>query len=188
MQVVNAPANLVPIAVTTNPPAPSKPPGTSFSVTSTVQNTGTAPSGSSKTRYYLSLDAVKSADDTLLTGTQSAPGLAAGASHSATTTVTIPAATPLDSYFLLACADDLNAVDETDEVDNCIATAGATVTVGRPDLVESAVSAPPATKARGSTLPGDGHGAESRGGGVRVLDDALLPLARCGEERRATRS
>ena len=46
----------------------------------------------------------------LLTGTHSAPGLDPGASHTATVTVTIPAATPPNSYFLLACADDQNAV------------------------------------------------------------------------------
>ena len=70
VQVVNAPANLVPHAVGMNPPAPSRPPGTTLLGDDTVQNTGTAPAGSSKTRYYLSTDAVKSADDTLLTGTQ----------------------------------------------------------------------------------------------------------------------
>ncbi len=153
VRVVNPPANLVPMAVTMNPAAPAKPPGDDFAVTSTVQNVGAAPAASSKTRYYLSTDAVKSAGDALLAGTQSIPSLTAGASRSATTTVTIPAATPLASYFLLACADDLDAVDETDEADNCLATPGATVTVGRPDLVVSTLSAPPATRARGSSFP-----------------------------------
>ena len=76
---------------------------------------GRWPSGSSTTRYYLSLDGVKSAGDKLLTGSRGVPGLAAGASHSGTVTVTIPAATPLNTYFLLACADDLSAVVETNE-------------------------------------------------------------------------
>jgi hypothetical protein len=58
----------------------------------------------------------------------------------ANVTLTIPAATPLTAYFLLACADDANAVGESDEGDattvvgetneanNCTAS-GATMTV-----------------------------------------------------------
>ena len=57
----------------------------------------------------------KSADDTLLTGSHSVHGLDPGASHSATVTVTIPAATPPNAYFLLACADGQNAVAESNE-------------------------------------------------------------------------
>ena len=125
-------ADLVQTAMTTNPPAPVRAPGTTFSVTDTVHNAGTARSGPSTTRYYLSLDAVKSADDTLLTGSHSAHGLDPGASHSATVTVTIPAATPPNAYFLIACADAQNAVAESNETNNCIATAGATVTVATP--------------------------------------------------------
>jgi subtilase family serine protease len=145
--------DLVETTATTNPPAPIRAPGTTFSVTDTARNLGPAPSGPSKTRYYLSLDAVKSAGDTLLTGSRAVPGLAAGGSHSGTVTVTIPAATALDTYFLLACADDPNDMVETDEGNNCIASATATVTVARPDLVENTVSAPPATKARGTSFP-----------------------------------
>ena len=102
--------DLVETAVTANPPAPIRAPGTTFSVTDTVQNRGPSASGSSTTRYYLSLDAVKSAGDTLLTGSRGIPALAAGASHSGTVTVTIPAATPLNAYFLLACAESSNTV------------------------------------------------------------------------------
>ena len=176
--------DLVETAATTNPPAPVRAPGTTFSVTDTVRNLGPVPSGASTTRYYLSLDGVKSAGDTLLTGSRGVPGLAAGASQSGTVTVTIPAATPLNTYFLLACADDLNAVAESNEANNCIASATATVTVTRPDLVENTVSAPPATKARGTSFPVtdavQNVGAVASGG----LGDALLPLARCGEECR----
>jgi subtilase family serine protease len=147
-------ADLVETAMTTNPPAPIRAPGTTFSVTDTVHNAGTARSGASTTRYYLSLDAVKSADDTLLTGSHSAHGLDPGASHSATVTVTIPTATPPNVYFLIACADAQNAVGESNENNNCIATAVATVTVARPDLVETtATTNPPApVRAPGTTF------------------------------------
>ena len=66
--------------------------------------------------------------------------------------MTIPTATPLNTYFLLACADDLNTVVETNEGNNCLAASSATVTVTRPDLLEDTVSSPPTTKARGTTF------------------------------------
>ena len=115
----------------------------------TVQNVGPVAAGSSTTRYYLSVDATKSAGDTLLTGSRGVPALAPGASSAGTVTVTIPASTPLNTYFLLACADNGDTVVETSEANNCVATPGAIVTVSWPDLVESAVSDPPETKARG---------------------------------------
>ena len=85
-------------------------------------------SGVSTTRYYLSLDAVKGTGDTLLSGSRNVPGLAAGGTHSGTATVTIPGATPLNTYFLLACADDAKSVAEIDEANNCKASS-TTVTV-----------------------------------------------------------
>ena len=143
-------ANLVPSGMGKSPATPTMAPGSSFSVSDTVQNVGQAASTSSKTRYYLSLDAVKGSVDRLLNGTHSVTALAPGASHSATVQVGVPTSTPLAAYFLLACADDLSSVDEDDEADNCIASPGATVTVTRADLVTSAASSPPATAKRGS--------------------------------------
>jgi len=64
----------------------------------------------------------------LLTGSRAVPGVAGGATHSGTITVTIPTATPLGTYFLLACADGGNTVIETNETNNC-ASSGDTVTV-----------------------------------------------------------
>ena len=145
-------ADLVESTAATIPSAPVRAPGKTFSVTDTVQNIGSAPSGSSTTRYYLSLDGVKSANDTLLTGGRSVSGLAPGATHSGTVTVTIPGTTPLNTYFLLTCADKANTVVESNEDNNCIASPAATVTVGRPDLVENTVSNPPATRARSTAF------------------------------------
>ena len=110
-------------------------------------------SSTAEARYYLSLDPVKTAGDTLLTGSRGVPSLAAGAVHSGTVTLTIPPTTPLNTYFLLACADDLAKVTESDEANNCVALPTAAVTVTRPDLAQTTVSAPPATKQRGTTFP-----------------------------------
>src|SRR5262245_40899193 len=154
--LVRATVNVVPAAVdltvsllAMTSAAPAAAPGSTLTVTDTVHNQGPGASASSKVRYYLSEDAVKSAGDVLMTGTHSVPGLASGASHTATVTLTVPAGTPLNDYFLLACADDLSAIAESSEGNNCTATPGAIVTVGRPDLIVNAVSAPPATAVPG---------------------------------------
>jgi len=152
VQVRTLTANLVPSGMGTTPGAPSVAPGGQFSVTDTVLNAGPGAATSSRTRYYLSQDAVKGGGDALLAASHSVPALDPGESHTATVKVTVPASLPLAAYFLLACADDQNAVEEGDEADNCAATPGAIVTVSRPDLVVSAVSAPPATAARGGKL------------------------------------
>jgi subtilase family serine protease len=144
--------DLVETGATTTPAAPIRAPGTTFSVTDTARNAGAVAAGASTTRYYLSLDGVKNAGDTLLTGSRAVPGLAAGATHAGTVTVTIPPATPLNTYVLLACADDLNAVVETNDGNNCVVASSGSVTVTRPDLFGDAVSNPPATKARGTTF------------------------------------
>ena len=66
-------------------------------------------------------------------------------------TLTIPSTIPLRKYYLLACADDTAVVTETDDGNNCRASA-ATVQVTQPDLVQTAVSDPPAAAAPGSSF------------------------------------
>ncbi len=150
IQVRALTANLVPVGMGTSPGAPIVTPGSSLSVSETTYNAGPGASTSTKTRYYLSLDAVRGPGDTLLNGTHSVPALPAGVSHTANVKVTIPANAPIAAYTLIACADDQGTVEEGDEADNCIA--GPTVTVARPDLVVSVVSSPPSTIARGSKI------------------------------------
>src|SRR5262245_13996350 len=143
-----ASSDLIEAAVATTPPAPSPAPGRTFSVTDTVENLGPGPSVSSIVRYYLALHAVRGPGDILLTGARAVPALAPEASHSGTAIVTIPATTPLNTYFLLACADDLAAVAETEEGNNCSGSPAAIVTVARPDLVATVVATDPAAPAR----------------------------------------
>ena len=104
-------------------------------MTDTTANAGSTTTPTSTTRYYLSADGAKSADDTLLGGGRAVPALAQGAASTGTTTVTIPAGTPVGLYRLLACADDVAAVGETDETNNCLASTGSvqvTVPTARP--------------------------------------------------------
>jgi hypothetical protein len=133
-----------------NPPAAIAP-GMSFTATDTVSNQGGYASGAATSRYYLSPDAIKSATDTVLTGSRSVPSLAPSGSSTATRAVTVPAATPIGTYLLLACADDLVKVAELDESNNC-EPSSTPVLVGRPDLVTSNVSDPPAALAPGKTF------------------------------------
>lgn len=132
-----------------SPPASARA-GTGFSVTDTAANlSGLASAAASTTRFYLSLDAVQDAADVRMTGTRSVAALAAGATSTGTVTVTVPAATVIGTYYLLACADDTGAVAETDEANNCLAAA-AQLVVTKPDLVVAALSNPPATAAAGA--------------------------------------
>jgi len=75
-----------------------------------------------RVQYYLSLDELKNGGDRLLTGNRTVTGLAANTSLPAMTPVTIPAATPVGDYFLLACADDTFQVMESNETNNCRAS------------------------------------------------------------------
>jgi len=147
--------DLVEVSVT-NPPV-SAPTGTSFSVTDKAQNLGTASSGTSTTRYYLSLTPQQTNSGAiLLSGSRSIPALTtAGASNSSqgATKVTIPAGTPLGTYYLLACADDNvpQEVIESNEVNNCFASAG-TVQLALPDLTEASLTNPPSAATPGTVF------------------------------------
>ncbi len=147
---INAPSNidLVETAVS-NPPATGAISGT-FSVTDTAQNIGTAASGASVTKYFLSPDQLKNSGDTALTGSRSVAALAAGATSSGTVTVTIPAMAA-GNYFVLACADGNASVSETDEGNNCKSST-TTIAIGGRDLIESFVRNPPATAVVGGTF------------------------------------
>jgi hypothetical protein len=145
-----------PVAADLVETAVSDPPGTAlpggrFEVTDTVRNQGNAAAAATATRYYLSADGGKSAGDTLLAVTRPVPGLAPGAVSTGTRTLTIPTSITHGAYFLIACADDTANVVERREANNCLAST-TTIRVGRPDLVTTAVSAPPATALPGGSF------------------------------------
>jgi hypothetical protein len=107
--------------------------GSSFSITDTAKNQGNTEAGASTTRYYLSSNTVKDGSDTLLTGSRSMPALAAGATSTGTVDVIVPITTPVGTYYLLACADDMNGVKENEEANNCLPS-GLTAKVIASDL------------------------------------------------------
>jgi len=59
----------------------------------------------------------------MLNGNWAVPSLDLGATSSGTVTVTVSAGTASGTYFLLACADDTLVVKETNESNNCKASA-----------------------------------------------------------------
>lgn len=133
----------------TNPPATAVV-GSSFAVTDTVQNIGGVTATASTTRYWLSATTTKNGGR-LLTGSRAVPPLGSGATSTGTATVTVTAGTASGTYFLLACADDTTQVTESNEKNNCKASATQVVVSG-PDLIETAISNPPTTVAPGDVF------------------------------------
>jgi uncharacterized repeat protein (TIGR01451 family) len=122
-------------------------PGSDIAIDDTTTNSGKVGAGASVTRFYLSTDAkFDSGTDTFLSSRAIGP-LAAKASSSGSTTVTIPLATALGKYFLIGVADADNAVPETQENNK----KSRRLQVTLPDLTVTALKAP-ATAAAGSSI------------------------------------
>jgi subtilase family serine protease len=105
--------------------------GGEFTAQDRTVNRGLGASTPSRTRYYLSVDAARDDADQLLRGARRVPALAPGGKKNGSQLVTVPEGTPEGTYVLLACADDTELVEETNEVNNCRAST-ATITVIRP--------------------------------------------------------
>jgi hypothetical protein len=87
-----------------------------------------ADAAGSSLKYYLSLDGTLSSNAIPLSPTVTIPPLAAGASFNTLVEVQIPPNTTPGIYFALACADAGQAVPESNESNNCIASTD-TITV-----------------------------------------------------------
>lgn len=124
-------------------------PGAQFVVTDTSSNQGSRTAGISKTRFFLSFDAVKDGSDVGVAGNHYVPELGPGMSFTGTATVRVPSDVPPALYFLIGCADVENNVSEADEFNNCLPTDGQ-ITVARPDLHQTALSNPPTAASPGS--------------------------------------
>jgi subtilase family serine protease len=144
------------VAAVGSPPA-TVAPGASFAAQDTTRNQGTATAAASTTRYFLSADAFHSAGDHLLPGARSVPQLTAGSSSTGSRTVTVPAGTPSGSYRLIACADRGGAVAESNESNNCRASAGSVrvsepAPASGPDLMVTGLTNPPTSQKRGGKI------------------------------------
>jgi hypothetical protein len=104
----------------------SKPPaslrrGRTFNITDTTKNVGKAKAKASTTRYYLSKDNKRGGlTDIRLAKSRKVKILGRGKAHKGTVKgVVVPKTIAPASYFLLACADDLKKVKESNEKNNC---------------------------------------------------------------------
>jgi len=114
-------------------------PGQTLSASNSVKNQGGFAAGSFRIGFYLSLSANGSTQDGTITATRTLGSLAAGASSSGTTSLTLPSSTTLGIYYLCAMADSLSQVAESDEGNNTLCT-GSTIQVTLPDLTMMAVT------------------------------------------------
>lgn len=114
-------------------------PGATIKISNTVTNQGTSNAGLFVVAFYLSTDAAVTASDYYL-GSRTVTSLAGGASSSANTSVIVPAAVTLGTYYIGAIADFSNVVMESNENNNALA--GNTVVVGKPDLITTVLSSP----------------------------------------------
>ena len=112
--------------------------GSTLSVSVKTKNQGAGLAPSSQTALYLSTNTTWSAGDTYL-AERVVPALGAGITDVASVPVEIPVGTPPGSYYIVARADSVGAVDESSEQNN--QRASTSVKVG-PDLIVSAVTAP----------------------------------------------
>src|SRR3954454_23103434 len=136
-----------------NPPS-ALPAGASFTVGDTTANKGQQAAGPSTTRFYLSLNKVKDTGDLLLVGGRTVSGLAAGKSSAGKTQVTVPLETATNTYFLLACADDLGMVPEGNETNNCRASGGTVRLAAGPTATPTLTpTATPAATSTSSATP-----------------------------------
>jgi subtilase family serine protease len=132
----------------TNPPTNATL-GSSFYLTDTAKNIGSAGAGNSVTHYFLSTTTVRDSKSRILQGVRYVPILSPGASSWGTVKATIPAGIPSASYYLLACADDKQVIVEGNETNNCKASSSR-VALTTPDLVETGITDPPSTGKVGS--------------------------------------
>jgi cysteine-rich repeat protein len=126
--------------------------GSTLSVSTTVSNQGGAAAGAFLIGFKLSVNSTYGdSDDIVVTTTRSIGSLAASASSTATTSITIPATVVAGTYHVCALSDSANALVEVNETNNSLCSS-VQVTVPPVNLQVSAVSATPAAVAPGSTI------------------------------------
>lgn len=123
--------------------------GGTITIKDTTRNNGTGAAGISVTKFYLSANKTLDGGDTLLppTGGRPVGALAAGATESGTTVVTIPGGQPAGLRYVLANADADNTNTESNETDNVKSVA---ILLG-PDLTVATIVVSPESGPPGGT-------------------------------------
>jgi hypothetical protein len=105
-----------------NPPVTKKP-NKIFMVKDIVKNQGSADAGQFTIGYYLSKYQIRSDDDIYLAGNRNISTLGINTSSDENgvkpVKVKIPSNTPPGRYYVIACADNMNEIAESDETNNC---------------------------------------------------------------------
>ena len=91
--------------------------GSTINVTDITKNSGADATGTSTTKLYLSANTAYNPWDTYL-NSRPVPSLAAGATSTGITSITIPLGTPAGTYYIIAAADANGDVPETNEANN----------------------------------------------------------------------
>jgi len=121
--------------------------GKTITVTDITKNQGGCSAAASTTKLYLSSNSTWDTEDVYL-GERAIPVLAAGATDTGSTSVTIPDDTTTGTYYIMARSDadntNPNEASETNNIKN------KSIKIG-PDLVVSALTAP-TSAVRGSTI------------------------------------
>ena len=91
--------------------------GSTITESDTIANQGGGSAAPSETRYYLSVNGTVDSSDVLI-GSRQIGDIAAAASSSGSTALTIPAGTTAGAYYLLVSADGPHSVSETGETNN----------------------------------------------------------------------
>ena len=150
--------------------------GGSISVTDTTTNQGGGAAGASYTMLYLSTDG--KTKGAMLTY-RSVVALAAGASSSATTSMTLPANVTGTNYVLVCANNGGTPIPETNTANDC--TASAAFTVAGADLIESSVTGPSTGVAGGIISVSDTT--TNQGGGAAGASYTMFYLSTDGKTK-----
>ena len=143
--------DLVPTSLGTT--ATSVTAGAELTLTDTVTNVGDSPTSAPngiRVNYYLSRDRAITA--ATLIGGRNISGIAAGASSTASTTVSIPATLAPGIYYLGEIVDVSNAQPENNEDNNTLMTPGTVMVVRDVDLISTGLSTTATSVRRGRSF------------------------------------